>query len=127
MQPIPFSLGQSIAVHARCNNPRLKALPLPDTVGLNRRSIGPLRDNTAYDQVQAVKQRSAEDKIRIILEGLGAEESIAALCRREAIAESHYYAWSKEFLEAGKRRLAGDTARAALATTARRGRPRRNS
>ncbi len=43
----------------------------------------------------------------------GAEESIAALCRREGVAESLYYAWSKEFLEAGKRRLAGDTARAA--------------
>jgi transposase len=59
------------------------------------------------------KQHSAEGKIRIVLEGLRGEESIAALCRREAIAESLYYAWSKEFLEAGKRRLAGDTARAA--------------
>ena len=56
---------------------------------------------------------SIEDKIRIVLEGLRGEESIAALCRRKAIAESLYYAWSKEFLEAGKRRLAGDTARAA--------------
>jgi transposase len=56
---------------------------------------------------------SAEDKIRIVLEGLRGEDSIAALCRREGIAESLYYAWSKEFLEAGKRRLAGDTARAA--------------
>src|SRR5215207_10539177 len=56
---------------------------------------------------------SAEEKIRVVLEGLRGEESIAALCRREAIAESLYYAWSKEFLEAGKRRLAGDTARAA--------------
>jgi len=59
------------------------------------------------------KHHSAEDKIRIVLEGLRGEESIAALCRREAIAESLYYAWSKEFLEAGKCRLAGDTARAA--------------
>ena len=59
------------------------------------------------------KHHSAEDKIRIVLEGLRGEESIAALCRREAIAESLYYAWSKEFLEAGKRRLAGDTARSA--------------
>jgi transposase len=56
------------------------------------------------------KHHSAEYKIRIVLEGLCGEESIAALCRREAIAESLYYAWSKEFLEAGKRRLAGDTA-----------------
>ena len=59
------------------------------------------------------KHNSAEDKIRIVLEGLRGEESIAALCRREGIAESLYYTWSKEFLEAGKRRLAGDTARAA--------------
>jgi transposase len=59
------------------------------------------------------KLHSAEDKIRIVLEGLRGEESIAALCRREGIAESLYYSWSKEFLEAGKRRLAGDTARAA--------------
>src|ERR687894_463407 len=59
------------------------------------------------------KHHSAEDKIRVVLEGLRGEESIAALCRREGIAESLYYAWSKEFLEAGKRRLAGDTARAA--------------
>ena len=56
---------------------------------------------------------SAEDKIRIVLEGLRGEDSIAELCRREGIASSQYYGWSKEFLEAGKRRLAGDTARAA--------------
>ena len=59
------------------------------------------------------RQFSAEDKIRIVLEGLRGEDSIAELCRREGIAESLYYTWSKEFLEAGKRRLAGDTARAA--------------
>ena len=59
------------------------------------------------------KHYSAEEKIRIVLEGLRGEESIAALCRREGIAESLYYTWSKEFLEAGKKRLAGDTARAA--------------
>lgn len=59
------------------------------------------------------KQYSAEEKIRIVLEGLRGEETIAALCRREGIAESLYYNWSKEFLEAGKKRLAGDTARAA--------------
>jgi transposase len=56
---------------------------------------------------------SAEEKIRIVLEGLRGEESISELCRREGIASSQYYGWSKEFLEAGKRRLAGDTARAA--------------
>ena len=59
------------------------------------------------------KQYSAEEKIRIVLDGLRGEVSIAELCRREGIAESLDYSWSKEFLEAGKRRLAGDTARSA--------------
>jgi len=59
------------------------------------------------------KRYSAEEKIRIVLDGLRGEHSIAELCRREGIAEGLYYSWSKEFLEAGKRRLAGDTARAA--------------
>ena len=59
------------------------------------------------------REYSAEDKIRIVLDGLRGEESIAELCRREGIAQSIYYKWSKEFLEAGKRRLAGDTARSA--------------
>jgi transposase len=59
------------------------------------------------------RQFSAEEKIRIVLEGLRGEESIAELCRREGIASSMYYGWSKDFLEAGKKRLAGDTARAA--------------
>ena len=56
---------------------------------------------------------SAEEKIRIVLEGLRGEDSIAELCRREGIAQSLYYSWSKEFLEAGKKRLAGETAREA--------------
>ena len=59
------------------------------------------------------KRHSSEEKIRIVLDGLRGEHSVAELCRREGIAESLYYNWSKEFLEAGKRRLAGDTARAA--------------
>ena len=59
------------------------------------------------------RRHSTEEKIRIVLEGLRGEESIAVLCRREGIAESLYYSWSKEFLEAGKKRLAGDTARQA--------------
>ena len=59
------------------------------------------------------RQFSAEEKIRIVLDGLRGEATIAELCRREGIAESLYYSWSKEFLEAGKRRLAGDTERAA--------------
>ena len=56
---------------------------------------------------------SAEDKIRVVLDGLRGEDSIAELSRKEGIAQSLYYTWSKEFMEAGKRRLAGDTARAA--------------
>ena len=59
------------------------------------------------------RQFSAEEKIRIVLEGVRGEESIAELCRRAGIAASMYYGRSKEFLDAGKRRLAGDTARAA--------------
>jgi transposase len=59
------------------------------------------------------KLYSAEEKIRIVLEGLRGETTIAELCRQEGIAQSMYYKWSKEFLEAGKQRLAGDTARAA--------------
>ena len=59
------------------------------------------------------RQFSAGEKIRIVLEGLRGEDSIAELCRREGISSSMYYGWSREFLEAGKRRLAGDTARAA--------------
>lgn len=59
------------------------------------------------------KQHSSEGKIRIVLEGLRGEHSIAELCRREGIATSFYYSWSKESLEAGKKRLAGDMARQA--------------
>ena len=59
------------------------------------------------------KRHSAEENIRIVLDGLRGEDSIAELCRRAGIAQSLYYSWSKEFLEAGKKRLAGDTAREA--------------
>ncbi len=59
------------------------------------------------------KQYGAEEKIRIVLEGLRGEDSIAELCRREGIAQGVYYKWSKDFMEAGKRRLAGDTSRSA--------------
>ena len=62
------------------------------------------------------KHYSAEEKIRIVLDGLRGESSIAELCRREGITEGLYYSWSKEFLEAGKRRMAGDTARAATSS-----------
>ena len=59
------------------------------------------------------KKYNAEEKISIVLEGLRGEESIAAICRREGINPNLYYRWSKDFLEAGKRRLQGDTAREA--------------
>jgi transposase len=62
------------------------------------------------------RKYSAEEKIRIVIEGLRGEESIAALCRREGIAPNLYYSWSKEFLEAGKGRLAGDTKRQATSS-----------
>ena len=64
-------------------------------------------------QIRRVTRRqfSAEEKIRIVLSGLRGEDSIAELCRREGIVQNLYYRWSKEFLEAGKKRLAGDTAR----------------
>jgi transposase len=59
------------------------------------------------------KRYSGEEKIRIVLEGLRGEETVAELCRREGIGESVYYRWSKEFLEAGKQRLVGNTKRQA--------------
>jgi len=62
------------------------------------------------------RQYSAEEKIRIVLDGLRGEDSVAELCRREGINTNVYYRWSKEFLEAGKKRLAGDTAREATTT-----------
>ena len=62
------------------------------------------------------KKYNAEEKIRIVLEGLRAEESIAAICRREGIHPNLYYNWSKDFLEAGKKRLSGDIQREAAST-----------
>jgi len=83
---------------------RAKPLPHKTTPG----------ERVAKDIRRATRRHfSAEDKIRIVLDGLRGEDSIAELCRKEGIAQSLYYVWSKEFLEAGKRRLAGDTARAA--------------
>ncbi len=71
-------------------------------------------ENVIRDIRRATRRRfSAEEKIRIVLGGLRGEDSIAELCRHEGIAQSLYYSWSKEFLEAGKKRLAGDTAREA--------------
>jgi transposase len=65
---------------------------------------------------QTRKKYSAEEKIRIVLEGLRGEDSIAELCRREGINPNMYYKWSKEFLEAGKARLTGDTKREATSS-----------
>ena len=85
---------------------------------MNKKSVG---SKDAADKLvknirrKTARRYSAEEKIRIILAGLRGEESIAALCRREGIAESLYYKWSKEFLEAGKRQLTGDAARQATA------------
>ena len=83
---------------------------------MNKKSVG--SKDAADKLVKNIRRRtsrkySAEEKIRTVLAGLRGEESIAALCRREGIAESLYYKWSKEFLEAGKRRLSGDTERQA--------------
>ena len=80
-----------------------------------------MSDNSYHDPESVVKQIkrktrrkfSAEEKIRIVLEGLKGEESITAICRREGIVPNLYYRWSKDFLEAGKRRLQGDTKREA--------------
>ena len=74
--------------------------------------------DSAEKTVRDIRRRtrrhySAEDKIRIVLEGLRGEDSIGELCRREGINSNVYYRWSKEFLEAGKKRLAGDTVREA--------------
>ena len=83
---------------------------------MNKKSVG--SKDAADKLVKNIRRKtsrkySAEEKIRIVLAGLRGEESISALCRREGIAESLYYKWSKEFLEAGKRRLSGDTERQA--------------
>ena len=77
-----------------------------DTRGSAEKTVRDIRRKTR-------KQYSAEEKIRIVLAGVRGEDSISELCRREGIAESLYYSGSKEFLEAGKRRLSGDTARQA--------------
>ena len=78
----------------------------------------PKTSKTAESVVREIKRKTrrklnSEEKIRIILKGLKGEDSIAAICRREGIAPSLYYKWSKRFLQAGKRRLDGDTLREA--------------
>ncbi|CAG5076641.1 IS3 family transposase ISMch3 [Parvicella tangerina] len=79
------------------------------------------KKKTAEAVVKDIKRQTrrkfnAEEKIRIVLEGLKGEESVAEICRREGIAPALYYKWSKDFLEAGKKRLNGDTDREANTT-----------
>ena len=79
------------------------------------------KKQTAESKVKEIrrhtrKKYSAEEKIRIVIEGMRGESSIAELCRKEGINANLYYNWSKDFLEAGKRRLAGDTKREATTT-----------
>ena len=85
-----------------------------------RQKSGPEKQ-PAEDAIRAIRRAtrrhfSAEDKIRIVLEGLRGEDSIGELCRRQGIVQNLYYRSSKDFLEAGKKRLAGDTVRAATST-----------
>ena len=81
----------------------------------------PKKKQSAANAVKDIRRKtrrkfSAEEKIRIVLEGLRGEQSVSELCRREGIAQTLYYRWSKEFLEAGKRQLAGDTKREATSS-----------
>ena len=76
------------------------------------------KEGSAEKKVREIHRRtrrkfSAEEKIRIVVDGLRGEESVAGLCRREGISPNLYYRWSKDFLEAGKKRLLGDTEREA--------------
>ncbi len=92
--------------------------PIGIDLGFNFYSIMAKRIKDANALMRDIKRKtrrkfSSEEKIRIVLDGLRGEESIAALCRREGIAQNLYYRWSKDFLEAGKKRLSGDTLREA--------------
>ena len=78
----------------------------------------PKSQATATELIKEIKRRtrrvfSSEEKIRIVLEGLRGEESIAAICRKYSIHQNLYFKWSKDFMEAGKKRLSGDTVREA--------------
>jgi transposase len=80
--------------------------------------MGKKKETTPESVVRQIKRNTrkkygAEEKIRIVLEGLRGESSIADICRREGIHTTQYYKWSKAFLESGKRQLSGDTLREA--------------
>ena len=80
----------------------------------NRKQSKQTAENTVRAIRRATRRKySAEEKIRIVLEGMRAEDSVAELCRREGINPNVYYRWSKDFLEAGRKRLAGDIIRQA--------------
>ena len=79
------------------------------------------RRKTSEGLIRDIKRKtrrkfSSEEKIRIVVEGLRGETSIAELCRKEGIAQNLYYRWSKDFMESGKKRLDGDTMREANTT-----------
>jgi transposase len=85
---------------------------------MRERSFRMAKKGSAEDTIRTVKRKtrrkySAEEKMRIVMEGIRGEDSIAALCRREGIAQSLYYKWSKAFLEGAQARLGGDTKRQA--------------
>ena len=79
------------------------------------------RRKTSESLIRDIKRKtrrkfSSEEKIRVVIEGLRGETSIAELCRKEGIAQNLYYRWSKDFMESGKKRLDGDTMREANTT-----------
>jgi len=83
---------------------------------MERKSTSPTEKKIKEIRRQTRKKYSAEEKIRIVLEGMRGEESIAELCRREGIHANLYYNWSKYFLDAGKKRLTGDIKREATSS-----------
>jgi transposase len=83
---------------------------------MERKSASPTEKKIKEIRRQTRKKYSAEEKIRIVLEGMRGEESIAELCRREGIHANLYYNWSKDFLDAGKKRLTGDIKREATSS-----------
>ncbi len=87
-----------------------------DLVTLKSHKMEDKKKPSASSLVREIKRRtrrtfSAEQKIQIVLEGIRGEESVSAICRKYGIHENNYYNWSKDFMEAGKKRLSGDTER----------------
>jgi transposase len=110
--------GRTGETHRSKDDGALRSDPTERVPGSGRRRESMAKKASAEKAVRDIRRKtrrrfSAEEKIRIVIEGLRGEESIASLCRREGIAANLYYRWSKEFLEAGKKRLLGDTQREA--------------